>query len=331
MKKLNNKHIRIGIFRGLASFIAVLLVMMLSLTILAATERQSPDVLIVQTNLSGTVSAIQDDPDGPDGSWLTALVNVATTVRVSFPTPTSDPTTGAGVQEFRILFRKTATNNGKTDDTYTIHLYENGVQKQATIASGGNVPTTGVVVSATWDASNLATSDGSLVELYVTTTPEASGSPGGRGSIEVGAVEWNVDYTVTPVISNTPSTWDVNSPNPVEVNTTYLTGLTHFTLTNSSGYAINVSISGEDMTGTGETWTLSNDGSNSVAGTYGLMAGLSLTSYDIVVKRDAAYNNLVTNMPQSSTQDWGLQLLTPTSFGDGTLKSGNVTLTATAY
>ena len=136
---------------------------------------------------------------------------------------------------------------------------------------------------------------------------------------------------VTPVISNTPDTWDVNSPNPVEVNTTYLTGLTHFTLTNSSGYAINVSISGEDMTGTGETWTLSNDGSNSVAGTYGLMAGLSLTSYDIVVKRDAAYNNLVTNMPQSSTQDWGLQLLTPTSFGDGTLKSGDVTLTATAY
>ena len=36
-----------------------------------ATERQSPDALLVQTNLSGAVAAIQDDPDSPDANWLT--------------------------------------------------------------------------------------------------------------------------------------------------------------------------------------------------------------------------------------------------------------------
>ena len=138
-------------------------------------------------------------------------------------------------------------------------------------------------------------------------------------------------YEVVPLpsISNTPSTWDVNSPNPVAENTTYETGLTHFTLTNNSSFAINVTISGEDMTGAGETWTLSNDGTNGTS-TYGLKVGLSGTSYNIVVRRDPTYNNLVTNMAGGgTTQQWGLQLLTPTTFGDGTTKSGTVTLTAT--
>jgi hypothetical protein len=39
----------------------------------ADTESLSPDALLVQTNLSGTVSNIQDDPDSPDANWLTAI------------------------------------------------------------------------------------------------------------------------------------------------------------------------------------------------------------------------------------------------------------------
>ena len=57
-----------------------------------STERQSPDVLLVQTNLAGAVTAIQDDPDSPDGSWLTAANNVTTTASVSFGTPSPTPT-----------------------------------------------------------------------------------------------------------------------------------------------------------------------------------------------------------------------------------------------
>lgn len=36
------------------------------------TERFAPDAILAQTGLTGAVAAIQDDPDSPDGSWLTA-------------------------------------------------------------------------------------------------------------------------------------------------------------------------------------------------------------------------------------------------------------------
>lgn len=36
------------------------------------TSRLAPDAILAQTNLTGAVSAIQDDPDSPDANWLTA-------------------------------------------------------------------------------------------------------------------------------------------------------------------------------------------------------------------------------------------------------------------
>jgi len=57
----------------------------------AETERQSPDTLKTQTNLEGTITAIQDDPDSPDGNWLVNIIIDENTIcRVSFPTPTGN-------------------------------------------------------------------------------------------------------------------------------------------------------------------------------------------------------------------------------------------------
>lgn len=162
-----------------------------------ATETLQPDGIVIGSGYSGAYTDIDDDPDSIDANLLTISLNTSGTVRVQFPTPTGAPTTGAGVQSFRIALSKTTTNNGRSDDTYTIDLYENGVQRQASIASGSGVavdPST-TVFDATWDASNLNTADGSLVECYISTTPEAGGGPVSRGSIQVEAVEWNVDYS----------------------------------------------------------------------------------------------------------------------------------------
>ena len=72
------------------------------------TERKSPDVLIIQTGLTGVVADIQDDPDSPDSNWLTT--NAPNSVmRVSFPTPTGNPTTGAGLQGIKVWLRKDAS------------------------------------------------------------------------------------------------------------------------------------------------------------------------------------------------------------------------------
>jgi len=158
-----------------------------------ATERQSPDGLLVQTNLSGVLSAIQDDPDSPDGNWLTYITNnVDTVCRVSFPTPSGNPTIGAGLQEFKIWVRK---QPGTGTPTVRIELYENGVSKAIILANTSVTSPTGELFSATWNANLLGTPDGSLVECYIYGTA-VGGAPSKRCTVEVGAVEWNVTYGI---------------------------------------------------------------------------------------------------------------------------------------
>lgn len=165
-----------------------------------ATQRVTPDVLITQTGLTGTVANIVDDPDSPDGNWLTTSNNTSTVCHVSFLTPSSSLNTGAGLQEFRCLVRKT---NQSTNPTATVDLYENGTLITNLVSSTTISTTTGIVLSGTWNASLLGTSDGSLVECRITGTP-GGGSPGNRASVEVGAIEWNANYTVPA--SGGPST-----------------------------------------------------------------------------------------------------------------------------
>lgn len=128
-------------------------------------------------------------------------------------------------------------------------------------------------------------------------------------------------------ITNSPTTWSVNGGTPVATSSEYATGLTHFTVTNNSGGTIDISISGTDMSG-GNTWTLS-DTATPGSMIYGLKAGLDGGDYTIIVKKSSPYNDLVTGLADSGTQDWGLKLYTPTEYTDGVTKSGTVTLTAT--
>jgi hypothetical protein len=142
--------------------------------------------------------------------------------------------------------------------------------------------------------------------------------------------DFNSIYTegigvVEPDISNTPSSYDFAT---VAEGSTTETGLTYFTVTNNSAYAVNITISGADMTG-GVSWELSEDASTG-ANVYGLKAGLEGGDYTIVVPEDSA-NTLVSGLAGGGgTQRWGLQFLAPTTMSDGASKSGTVTLTATA-
>jgi len=135
-------------------------------------------------------------------------------------------------------------------------------------------------------------------------------------------------YTLPPPdISNAPSFYNFGS---VAEGATPASELTHFTVTNNSSFAVNITISGNDMTGGGFTWTLS-DGAIPGPNTYGLMAGLEGGGYTIIVRKNSPYNTLVSNLAASGgTQRWGLQLYAPTTFSDGAAKTGTVTLTATS-
>jgi RHS repeat-associated protein len=160
-------------------------------------QRLPLDVVVSSTNLTGaTVANLDDDPDSPDANWATATSVADTSLRAGFPTPPGDPTQGPDLQEFRVLLRKDAA--GGNDPTYDLELWESGGGALLwPLASGVTLSSdTGEVVSATWDASLLGTADGSAVELVIVGN-RSGGSPSSRRTVEVGAVEWNVDFGVS--------------------------------------------------------------------------------------------------------------------------------------
>jgi len=139
---------------------------------------------------------------------------------------------------------------------------------------------------------------------------------------------WGSEETYTMAITSTPDSYDFGT---LAVNTTSTTGLDYFTITNTGGVAVDITIQGTDLTGGDDTWTLS-DTAEAGANTYGLKAGLEGGDYTVIVKKSATYNTLKSNLAASGTQKWGLKLWMPTSVTDydGQEMSGNVTLVASA-
>ncbi len=78
-----------------------------------------------------------------------------------------------------------------------LELWESGAFV-ATLASGVTLSSdTGEVVAATWDASLLGSADGSAAELRIV-GDRSNGPSSKRRTVEVGAVEWNVDHQGAP-------------------------------------------------------------------------------------------------------------------------------------
>lgn len=153
-------------------------------------ERLAPDSILAIQNLSGTVADIDDDPDSPDGAWLTAPgSNNETSVRVSFPTPSGDLDATANAQTVRALVRKT---NHNQEPFATLYLYENGSQVKILQAETGITSTTGQVMSGTFSASEI--NNPANVEVFIQGFV-GGGNPGNRASMEVGAIEWNAEIT----------------------------------------------------------------------------------------------------------------------------------------
>ena len=128
-----------------------------------------------------------------------------------------------------------------------------------------------------------------------------------------------------PSITNTPDSYPFGILGEGETaNTT----INHFTLTNNSGFDVDVTIQGTDLNGGDATWTLADTASTD---TYALEAGLDDAddSFDITVKKTAP-NYLVEDLAGgATTQDWGLKIYMPTSITDKeNVMSGTVTLIA---
>jgi len=166
----------------------------------------APDAILLQTNLVGAVTDIDEPVGSPDASWLTAAsATVASILRVSFPSPSAGLRTGAGLQQFRVWVRKL---NFSGTPTATIELWQAGVLTATLLAATNVTSPTGQLLTATWDATGVTAAD---VELRITGT--VGGSGGNRSTIEVGAVEWNAeDGNITLTVVKVSGSASISTP-----------------------------------------------------------------------------------------------------------------------
>lgn len=103
-----------------------------------------------------------------DANWLTATSPTAVTdLRVSFPTPPSWLTIGAGLQAFRLALRKTT---GTPNPTVNVELWENGGSLSTLLTATSITSTLRQTVVAPWNVSLLASGLGAVVECRVVST-----------------------------------------------------------------------------------------------------------------------------------------------------------------
>lgn len=160
-----------------------------------AIQNLAPDAVLESTNYTTLNNAdIDDDPDLPGSDYGTWDTNGNTVCRVSFPTPSITPATGAGLQKFRVHMRR---NGATTSAGWSLQLYESGVIVGSALATGTLTNTSPVTVEGTWNASSLGTASGANVECRLEQT--SGGTGGTRSGIEVGAVKWAVTYTPTDI------------------------------------------------------------------------------------------------------------------------------------
>jgi len=143
-----------------------------------------------------------------------------------------------------------------------------------------------------------------------------------------------IDYTL-PDISSTPATrvfgmvasgssyWSSGSAPTFPLDDAEC----YFTVTNNGTSAVDITISATDFSG-GVGWTLAaTPGENIVTLKTGRSGDLAEGDMVALTTSDQPF---ISGLASSSSQKWELKMETPTSFTDGTEKTGTITLTASA-
>ena len=133
------------------------------------------------------------DPDVSSVTVNATENNVDTAWGGDFPTPSENPTVGVDLQEFRVGVLE--FDSGQTGvPTARIELWENG----SLVRAGDNTNvSTYAVLSFKWNASELATATGSLVQIKLIAV-KSGGGPTKRNTVRIGHMEWNADVSAGP-------------------------------------------------------------------------------------------------------------------------------------
>ena len=77
-----------------------------------AQERLTVNTFVSAANITGATTDIDDDPDSPDGLWMTSSGGGATQLVGGFQSPSRGLKSGDDLQEFRVLIRRSSANGG---------------------------------------------------------------------------------------------------------------------------------------------------------------------------------------------------------------------------
>jgi len=258
-----------------------------------ASETLSPDAHAPTTMGACALSTITSDPDSGDGNWcLASGNNTSGNVLCDFATPTGNPSVGADLQEFRAEVRQFDTGQSGNPDA-RIELWENG----SLVRAGGDVSITGSgqVIAFTWNANELATADGSLVQAQLVLT-KSGGSPGARNTVDLGGVEWNVEFTSATNVNATLDTMtltDLDATVQADVDTNVSATLDTLTLTDfDATVQADVDLT---VSATLDTLTLTDFDTTVTEGDTGVTVNatldtLTLTDLDATVQADVDTN-----------------------------------------
>lgn len=123
------------------------------------------------------------------------------------------------------------------------------------------------------------------------------------------------------VVSANTSYWSSNSTPTFPLDD----GECYFSVTNSSGGTIDITIKSDNFTG-GVGWTLGVPAENVAR----IKAGASGTDNETaMVTLTGSYQAFIGSLADSASKKWEIKLETPTSFTDGVEKSATITLSAT--
>ncbi len=274
----------------------------------------------VTADLTLTSSASADGSS--TGAWADASGMWAKSAYESWTFAMGNSAVGAGTINTVTLYLK-HFQSGWDNDNYLIEIYDGSVWSSVQSYTSGSGPPTSDITN-NWDVSATINTWSKVDAAQVRIIGNDSLQSEDTVDWFVDTVELRIDYNPAAVnITNTPNTYGFGS---LATGTITETGLAYFMIINNGTATVNISIQGDNLTGSSFPWTLSDDATNGVD-TYGLKAGIS--SYNVIVK-STGFNPLISNLAASASETWGLELLAPSSYsGSDGPNSGTVTLSAT--
>lgn len=196
----------------------VLFLIILTGSAFADTETLDLSSISSSLNLDNvTLTDLDEDasacPDAGDGATATGD-NVPTDIYGLFADPSQGLTDGADLQTFQILCSK---YDGTGTPTVRIELWENGGLIRADSERGVTTMRPGCQrVTFTWNATEITNPNNIEIKVFGT---EVGGSPTGRASVDILAIEWFATTSAAATSTPTPTSTDTPTNTPTSTVT----------------------------------------------------------------------------------------------------------------